>query len=159
MPDNKREQNTKDALSQDYMLEMMSLPDAPKLKATPSIENNDGAVSRRTALKEEPGSNSPAETTSTADAGEGKESRHKRAPVVQEEYETVFIKLGELNVRNGKAVYIRADFHTRIARIVQTIGGGEVTLTDYVDNVFTHHFKQYEQEIKQSFNKNNKPIF
>lgn len=73
-------------------------------------------------------------------------------------YENTFIKSGKVNVREGKAIYIRADFHKTIARIVQTIGGGKVSLTDYVDNVFAHHFRHYEQEIKESFNKNNEPI-
>ena len=77
---------------------------------------------------------------------------------IPQAYENIFIKRGKVNVRQGKAIYIRADFHKTIARIVQTIGEGKVSLTDYVDNVFDHHFKQYGQEIKESFNKNNEPI-
>lgn len=74
-------------------------------------------------------------------------------------YENIFIKRGKVCVREGKAIYIRPEFHKRIARIVQTIGEGKVSLTDYVDNVFAHHFQFFEQAIKESFNKNNEPIF
>lgn len=77
---------------------------------------------------------------------------------IPQEYERLFIKRGKVNVRQGKAIYIRPEFHRTIARIVQTIGDRKVNLTDYVDNVFAHHFKQYEQEIKESFTKNNEPI-
>ena len=74
-------------------------------------------------------------------------------------YEDTFIKRGNVCVREGKAIYIRREFHKRIARIVQTVGEGKVSLTDYVDNVFAHHFQHFEQAVKESFNKNNDPIF
>jgi hypothetical protein len=44
------------------------------------------------------------------------------------------------------------EHHERISQIVHVIGDSEITITGYIDNVLTHHFQSFEQEIIQSFN-------
>lgn len=159
MSDSNQVQRPAKKLNQEHIMEMMALPSSPMRKTgNVAVKENVQEVS------EESPASTPSESTSRAvpphkkNAEESKEQKREKSSNASEEYEAAFIKPGESNVRNGKAIYIRADFHLRIARIVQTVGGGEVSLTDYVDNVFAHHFKEYEQEIKKSFNKYNKPI-
>lgn len=155
------EEDKKPPINEEYIMSMVSDTDSGKGIVLPA----DKVQVRKQPEKVIPKSN-PAETAETTDEvpkekpeiEERKEVKRKKQSSVSQDYDAVFIKPGELNVRNGKAIYIRADFHKTIARIVQTIGGGKVSLTDYVDNVFAHHFRHYEQEIKESFNKNNEPI-
>ena len=70
------------------------------------------------------------------------------------EYQSVFIKNADSPpARFGKSTYIRKAHHERISHIVHIIGGSEITLYDYIDNVLTQHFEQYHEEIIHSFNK------
>ena len=75
------------------------------------------------------------------------------------EYESYFFEQGETSAREGKSVYIRPEFHQRIARIVQVIGEDKISLYNYLDNVLKAHFEQYQEEITQSFEQKYKPIF
>lgn len=152
MSNNKQEQNKDQELNQEQMLELISLPSSMTREMQETAENIKSTSETTPATKESEIS------TKKPEAPEKREQKRKKQVTGTEEYETAFIKPGELNVRNGKAIYIRPDFHKTIARIVQTVGAGKVSLTDYVDNVFAHHFRHYELEIKESFNKNNKPI-
>ncbi|WP_392420205.1 DUF3408 domain-containing protein [Capnocytophaga canis] len=74
-------------------------------------------------------------------------------------YETLFFKQGDTSAREGKSVYIRSEYHQRIARIVQVIGEDKISIYTYLDNVLKAHFEQYQQEITQSFQEKYKPIF
>ena len=81
------------------------------------------------------------------------ESRTKRAR--QQEYESLFIRESDLPpARFGKSVYIRKKYHDRISQIVSVISAKEVSLFGYIDNVLTHHFENFEDDIVQSFKKN-----
>jgi hypothetical protein len=76
----------------------------------------------------------------------------------QQEYESLFIRETNLPpARFGKSVYIRKELHDRISQIVSVIGGNEVSLFGYIDNIIAHHFEMYREEITQSFKK--KTIF
>jgi hypothetical protein len=69
-------------------------------------------------------------------------------------YQTQFIKDSDSPpARFGKSVYIRKAHHERISQIVHIIGGSEITLSDYIDNVLKQHFESYNEEIIHSFNK------
>lgn len=59
----------------------------------------------------------------------------------------------------GKSVYIRREHHERITRIVQVIGKNQVSLFSYIDQVLTHHFATYQNEIKELYEKYNENIF
>ena len=79
-------------------------------------------------------------------------NRTKRAE--QQEYESLFIRETDLPpARFGKSVYIRKDYHDRISQIISVIGVNEVSLFGYIDNVLTHHFENFNDEIAQSFKK------
>ena len=71
------------------------------------------------------------------------------------DYQTQFIKDSDSPpARFGKSVYIRKEHHERISQIVHIVGGSEITLSDYIDNVLTHHFEMFGDDIVQSFKKN-----
>jgi hypothetical protein len=73
----------------------------------------------------------------------------------QQKYESLFIRESDLPpARFGKSVYIRKAYHDRISQIISVIGGNEVSLFGYIDNVLTHHFENFGDEITQSFKKN-----
>jgi hypothetical protein len=81
------------------------------------------------------------------------EKRSKRAG--QQEYESLFIRESDLPpARFGKSVYIRREYHDRISQIISVIGSNEVSLFGYIDNVLTHHFENFGDDIIQSFKKN-----
>jgi hypothetical protein len=81
------------------------------------------------------------------------ENRTKRAR--QQEYESLFIRKTDLPpARFGKSVYIRKEYHDRISQIISVIGSNEVSLFGYIDNVLTHHFENFGDDITQSFKKN-----
>ena len=74
-------------------------------------------------------------------------------------YYELFIKESNLTARLGKSVYIRKDFHDRLLKIVQVIGGNELSLFSYLDNVLAHHFESFQKEIKESYQSKNSDIF
>jgi len=81
------------------------------------------------------------------------EKRSKKAG--QQEYESLFIRESDLPpARFGKSVYIRKEYHDRISQIISVIGSNEVSLFGYIDNVLTHHFESFGDDIIQSFKKN-----
>lgn len=85
------------------------------------------------------------------------DTRKKRGK--PQDYETLFIKEATIAARLGKTVYIRKEYHDRILKIVQVIGGNEVSLFSYIDNVLEHHFAQYQEVITESYNQKNGTIF
>jgi len=70
------------------------------------------------------------------------------------EYQSLFVR--EPNdlppARFGKTVYIRQEHHEHISQIVHVIANGNISLFGYIDNVLAEHFKNYRDEITQSFN-------
>jgi hypothetical protein len=97
---------------------------------------------------------SPPETEKAETPEKPKEeNRTKRAR--QQEYESLFIHESDLPpARFGKSVYIRKEYHDRISQIISVIGAKEVSLFGYIDNVLTHHFEMFGDDIVQSFKKN-----
>ncbi len=93
------------------------------------------------------------------------EQKEKKSPSTKQlyqskaNYEELFFKRSETSARDGKSVYIRQDFHEKLLRIVQVIGGNKITIYAYLDNILDHHFQEFGDQIISSFNKNNKPIF
>jgi hypothetical protein len=84
------------------------------------------------------------------------EPRGRRAGQI--EYESLFIRETDLPpARFGKSVYIRKEYHDRISQIISVIGGNEVSLFGYIDNVLAHHFNNFQEDIIRSFRK--KTIF
>jgi len=84
------------------------------------------------------------------------DNRRKRN---KQDYETLFIKESNITARFGKTVYIRKEFHDRILKIVRVIGGNELSLFSYIDNVLVYHFDSFQDEITQLYEKKNSSIF
>jgi hypothetical protein len=70
-------------------------------------------------------------------------------------YKSTFIRKNDAPpARFGKSVYIRKEYHERILQIASVAGMNEVSITEYIDNVLTHHFESFHVEMSQSFKKN-----
>jgi len=87
---------------------------------------------------------------------EREKNRTKRA--IEADYESIFFKKSETNARDGKTVYIRPEFHEKLTRIIQVIGGDKVTIYAYLDNLLDHHFQEFGEQITKSYNDKYKPI-
>lgn len=74
------------------------------------------------------------------------------------DYESIFFKKTDTNARDGKTVYIRPDFHEKLTRIIQVIGGDKISIYAYLDNMLDYHFKEFGEQITKSFNDKYKPI-
>lgn len=59
----------------------------------------------------------------------------------------------------GKLVYVRQEYHDRIRRIARVIGGDDVTLFSYIDNVLAEHFAAHKEVIASLYDEHNRPIF
>lgn len=81
-----------------------------------------------------------------------------RGKKVTENYESIFFKKSGSNARDGKTVYIRADFHEKLTRIVQVIGEDKISIYAYLDNILEYHFQEFGDQIITSFNDKYKPI-
>ena len=84
-----------------------------------------------------------------------REGRRRRG----QDYESLLFADAPQTTRNGKTVYIRAEFHERLMRIVQVIGRNEISLYSYLDNVLAHHFESYQEEISMLYKERNRDIF
>ena len=84
-----------------------------------------------------------------------KKGRTKRT--MEADYENIFFKKTETNARDGKTVYIRPDFHEKMSRIVQVIGGNRITIYGYLDNLLDYHFQEFGDQITKTFNAKYKP--
>jgi hypothetical protein len=76
-----------------------------------------------------------------------------------EGYTSMFIQQSESKARSGKLVPIRPEYHERILKIVRVIGNDEITIFNYIDNVLSHHFAEFQEEITLNYNEKNKDIF
>ena len=86
------------------------------------------------------------------------ENRRRRGK--SQDYESLFIReAGGITAREGKTVYIRKQYHDRILKIVRVIGGNDLSLFSYLDNVLEHHFALFQDEITTLYNKRNEGIF
>jgi len=85
---------------------------------------------------------------------------NRRRKVKTQDYESLFIRTANgITAREGKTVYIRKQYHDRILKIVQVIGGNELSLFSYLDNVLEHHFASFQNEITTLYNRKNEGIF
>ena len=66
-------------------------------------------------------------------------------------YRLRYLKKADTVARRGKLVYVRQEYHDRIRCIARVIGGDDVTLFSYIDNVLAQHFEQYREEIEAAY--------
>lgn len=98
-----------------------------------------------------------------ADPAPGKPPKAAAKPGVMDvksdgDYLELFFSDAASNARSGKSVYIRPEFHERLTRIVQVIGQDKISIYAYLDNVLAFHFREFGQQIIDSFNDKYKPI-
>lgn len=74
-------------------------------------------------------------------------------------YLSVFIRQTDRKARFGKHVPIRQEYHERIQKIVRVIGNDEVSIFDYIDNVLSLHFEDFQEDIVKLYNEKNRDIF
>ncbi|MDH6252474.1 hypothetical protein M2347_002201 [Chryseobacterium sp. H1D6B] len=74
-------------------------------------------------------------------------------------YVEQFLSHHSMNKRGDKSIYIRAEYHERLSRIIQTIADDQIPLYAYLDNILAHHFEMFEKEITDDFNNKYRPIF
>lgn len=87
-----------------------------------------------------------------------KNNKTTRAKNTNKTYSSKFLKRNTLKGRGDKSIYVRPEYHEKLTRIVKIIGGGEIPLYAYLDNILKHHFELHSQEILEEYSKNNKPI-
>ena len=97
-------------------------------------------------------------------ASESKNEKTERMPKVKKnetasDYLSLFIRQSDGKARFGKHVPIRQEYHERILKIVRVIGNDEVSIFNYIDNVLSQHFEDFQEEIVKQYNKRNKDIF
>jgi hypothetical protein len=126
----KKENKGKEAIDEQYLIAMMA-------KETP----------------EETG-----KAISTKNEKEVTEPRKKKNRP-SEDFDELFLRNSEETARMGKTIYIRKEYHERIQRICQTLGENQISLYSYIDNVLTHHFETYRDEIQEKYEQKQKPIF
>ena len=88
----------------------------------------------------------------------GSSSKNKQSKK-KKRYGVSFLKKHSMNRRGNKTIYVRQEYHERLSRILQVIGNGNIPLYAYLDNILKHHFELFEEDIKQEYHKNSKPIF
>lgn len=89
---------------------------------------------------EEPGTGKGETAVPVEKAQEGKAAETRRRKGRQADYETTFLKGMDIPARYGKPVYVRREYHERIAKI-----------SAYIDNVLAQHFEQYREEIEAAY--------
>lgn len=69
------------------------------------------------------------------------------------DYKNRFLVNVNIPTRSGKLVGVRKKYHSRISKIVKTIGDNEVTLFSYIDNILKHHFETFQDDISELYKK------
>lgn len=94
----------------------------------------------------------PMENRVAGKVADGKVQDGKRRKAKQAvDYDTTFLKGMDIPARYGKPVYVRREYHERIAKISMMLTGGKVSLSAYIDNVLAQHFEQYREEIEAAY--------
>lgn len=89
-----------------------------------------------------------------------KNSKQKtRKALRSAQYKSTFLTPTEFLARNGKTVYISKDFHQKLSHLVFMLGGGKLTLADYLHNLLQHHFEDFGEEMQVAYNQVYKPNF
>lgn len=118
---------------------LQSNGDAPETEETGQEAEEQETGKKETAV--------PAEKVPDGRATDGKRRKAKQAA----DYDTTFLKGMDIPARYGKPVYVRREYHERIAKISMMLTGGKVSLSAYIDNVLAQHFEQYREEIEAAY--------
>lgn len=142
-----KKQQTDKPIDEELLMRMMageteklqSNGDAPETEETGQEAEEQETGKKETAV--------PAEKVPDGKATDGKRRKAKQAA----DYDTTFLKGMDIPARYGKPVYVRREYHERIAKISMMLTGGKVSLSAYIDNVLAQHFEQYREEIEAAY--------
>lgn len=154
----KKQQTDKDKpIDEDLLMRMMA-------GETDKPQGNGDATGTEKTGTEEPETEEPEQETEKGETGvpannvavekapDGKVTDGKRRKAKQAaDYDTTFLKGMDIPARYGKPVYVRREYHERIAKISMMLTGGKVSLSAYIDNVLAQHFEQYREEIEAAY--------
>lgn len=138
-------EKNKEAIDEQYLISMMAKEEPAPAIPPASRQEETEAEEKKT------------ETVFSRNNRDGAEGRKKKKQPTGD-YEELFLKGSEETARYGKTIYIRKEFHERIQRICQVIGENQVSLYSYIDNVLLHHFESYKEEIRDGYERKQKPI-
>lgn len=130
-------------------------------KVTPDLDENALMNLMVDGVRKE-GFNIPEEENPLEQSEKGKPVKRERSRtkgISTAEYEEIFFREVKTTARHGKSVYIDPNHHKKLSRIIQVIGDDNITIYAYLSNLLDHHFGEFEQQITESFNEKNKPIF
>lgn len=71
----------------------------------------------------------------------------------RQDYENLFLVNTHTSTKGGKQVWFRKKYHDRITKIVRIIGEKDTTIFSYIDNVLSHHFETFQDDITHLYNK------
>ncbi|MFH6961702.1 DUF3408 domain-containing protein [Flavobacterium plurextorum] len=74
-------------------------------------------------------------------------------------YEKAFLQMNEIQKRGSKSIYLSAENHERLTRIVQIVGEDKIPLFAYLNNILEHHFRVFEETITKEFKEKYKRLF
>lgn len=135
-----KKQQTGKPIDEELLMRMMA-------GETATPDGNGGTAPTEQVETEEP-ETGKKETAVPADkVPDGKRRKAKQAA----DYDTTFLKGMDIPARYGKPVYVRREYHERIAKISMMLTGGKVSLSAYIDNVLAQHFEQYREEIESAY--------
>lgn len=136
------------------------------VKETKTNVGNNGPENIQQAKEQDQAPTSPvltepeSPTQNTDKNPDSLKDENRRRKAKTQDYESLFIRTANgITAREGKTVYIRKQYHDRILKIVQVIGGNELSLFSYLDNVLEHHFASFQDEITTLYNRKNEGIF
>lgn len=96
----------------------------------------------------EPEDEPPMEVQTVAETIKPAE-RAKRKTVSKADYETQFLDVKEFKDR--KSIYISKEMHQKIAHIAGVISNRELSVGAYIENIVTHHFEIYKDDINNLY--------
>lgn len=64
-------------------------------------------------------------------------------------YSSRFLTTNSMKNRGDKAIYVRSDYHYKLCWMAKILGGGNIPLYAYLDNILAHHFKKFAGAIKE----------
>ena len=140
-----RKQQTDKPIDEELLMRMMAGEAAKP-------DGNDGTAPAEQTGTEEPETGKketavPAERVPDGKATDGKRRKAKQVA----DYDSTFLKGMDIPARYGKPVYVRREYHERIAKISMMLTGGKGSLSAYIDNVLAQHFEQYREEIEAAY--------
>lgn len=90
---------------------------------------------------------------------EPKVEQPKKRKSRTDDYKGCFLKKNDIVAREGKTINIRKEYLKIIQAVIHSISKDEISASNYIDNVLSNHFDNYEDEITELDNQNKQSIF